>query len=211
MAARQCMKVLVVIASSMLADFAAGQVKPKPAEMEEQPITAEKTDEIRAKVTRKDGKVRIEGVPVLTWGKGKDCTFAGALEAALGVTKFPYSYTDIMGMTGLAFRTRWYQGRTGDKWCPSSPVGEFPDEIAAISKSDPARAKEFNADALKLLQEAKTATAKFFDGPVTYTAWDRNRKLYGWDKKRRSVMYKYEPYIEKGIKAVKALDKRLAP
>ena len=27
----------------------------------------------------------IEGVPRLAWGKGKDCTFAGGLEAATGI------------------------------------------------------------------------------------------------------------------------------
>jgi len=78
--------------------------------------------------------VWIEGVPALGWNKNQ-CTYAGALEAALAVTERPVSYTQIMGVTGLAFRTRWFQGRIGQKWCPSSPVGEFPDEIAATQKA----------------------------------------------------------------------------
>lgn len=95
----------------------------------------ESNTEATSKVKRVDGKVWIEGVPPLGWGKDKECTFAGALEAALTATKHPYRYSDIMGLTGLAFRVRWYQGDTGKRWCPSSPVGEFPEEIAAIQKA----------------------------------------------------------------------------
>ena len=40
-----------------------------------------------------------------------------------------------MGYTGLAFRVRWYHGHMGLRWCPSSPVGEFPQEIEAIQKA----------------------------------------------------------------------------
>jgi hypothetical protein len=76
----------------------------------------------------------IEGVPSLAWGK-KECTFAGALEAALAATGHPYAYSEIMGLTGLACRVRWFQGHTGQRWCASSPVGEFPEEIAAIQRA----------------------------------------------------------------------------
>jgi hypothetical protein len=86
-------------------------------------------------VKREDGRVWIEDVPELGWGKDRECTFAGALEAALAVTDRATPYSDIMGYTGLAFRTRWYHGRTGDRWCPSSPVGEFPQEIEAIQQA----------------------------------------------------------------------------
>ncbi len=73
-------------------------------------------------VSRENGKTRIEGIPELGWGKNRECTFAGAMEAALLVTDRPTSYNDIMGYTGLAFRVRWYHGKSGDRWCPSSPV-----------------------------------------------------------------------------------------
>jgi len=91
-------------------------------------------DAPKANVKRDAEKVWIEGVPSLGWDKHQ-CTYAGALEAAMAVTERPVSYTQIMGVTGLAFRTRWFQGRIGQKWCPSSPVGEFPEEIAATQKA----------------------------------------------------------------------------
>jgi hypothetical protein len=75
----------------------------------------------------------IENVPSLGWGRGKDCTFAGALEAALAATAHPCKYTDIMGFTALAFRTRWYKGGKG--WCNSAAVGEMGEEISAASRA----------------------------------------------------------------------------
>jgi len=86
-------------------------------------------------VKREDGKVWIEGVPTLGWGKGRECTCCGALEAATAVTARPFGYDDLMGWSALAFRVRWYQGDTGQRWCPSSPVGEFPEEFAALQKA----------------------------------------------------------------------------
>ncbi len=80
------------------------------------------------------GKV-LESVPVLAWGADKDCTFIGALEAALAVTDHPWSYTDLMGVSGLAFRVRWYQGKQGHVWCGSSAVGEQPDEMEAVQRA----------------------------------------------------------------------------
>ncbi len=73
----------------------------------------------------------LENVPTLGWGTGRECTFAGALEAALTTTEYPYTYTDILGYTGLAFRTRWFCGNEGSRWCPSCAVGEMEEEIAA--------------------------------------------------------------------------------
>jgi hypothetical protein len=90
---------------------------------------------MKASVKREDGKVWIENVPTLGWGTGRECTFAGALEAATAVTERPCKYSDLMGWSSLAFRLRWYHGDTGQRWCPSSPVGEFPDEIAALQKA----------------------------------------------------------------------------
>ena len=77
----------------------------------------------------------LSNIPPLGWGKQKECTFVGALESALSVTDRPYDYATIMGATGLAFRVRWYQPAEGRGWCPSSPVGEFPEEIEAASNA----------------------------------------------------------------------------
>jgi RNA polymerase sigma-70 factor (ECF subfamily) len=77
----------------------------------------------------------LDGVPVLAWGEGRDCTFLGALEAALAVTGHPWSYSDLMGLSGVAFRVRWYQAYEGRGWCGSSPIGEHPEEIAALERA----------------------------------------------------------------------------
>lgn len=55
---------------------------------------------------REGDKVWIEGVPTLQWGKNRETTFAGALEAAPAVTRHPYTATQLMGFSGLAFRVR---------------------------------------------------------------------------------------------------------
>ena len=81
-----------------------------------------------------DGKqVLLEGVPSLSWGQGQDNTFAGALASATAVTEHPVSYSDIMGLSGLAFRVRWTNEQTATKWCMSCPVGEMPDEDRAFT------------------------------------------------------------------------------
>lgn len=77
----------------------------------------------------------LEAVPPLGWGRRKECTFAGALEAALAVTEHPYQYPDLMGFTGLAFRVRWFCGSQRGRWCPSCAVGEMPEEIAAVERA----------------------------------------------------------------------------
>jgi hypothetical protein len=82
---------------------------------------------------KSDG-VLIAGVPRLTWGAGQDCTFAGALTAAMAVTDHPYSYVELMGLSGLAFRVRWSNDETATQWCPSSAVGELPDEYQALER-----------------------------------------------------------------------------
>ena len=76
----------------------------------------------------------INGVPSLAWGIGKECTFAGALEAATAVTQRSCKYSDLMGWSGLAFRVRWYRSRTGQRWCGSSAVGEMPEERDLLSQ-----------------------------------------------------------------------------
>jgi len=77
----------------------------------------------------------LDSVPKLGWGRRRECTFAGALEAALASTDYPYSYTDIMGYTGLAFRVRWFCGNEKSRWCTSAAVGEMDEEIIAASKA----------------------------------------------------------------------------
>lgn len=91
----------------------------------------------------------VEGVPGLHWGRNGECTFIGALEAALSVTGNPFSYQDLMGSTGLAFRVRWFQG-PDVRWCPSSPVGEFADESAAAGRATGWRLRfEFDSEPME--------------------------------------------------------------
>ncbi len=80
---------------------------------------------------RKDGGTTwIDGVPVLRWGRRKDCTFAGGLESATSVSRRPFSYVGFMAGSALAFRTRWHEG-----WCASCTVGEMPEESNAVRKT----------------------------------------------------------------------------
>jgi len=95
----------------------------------EQAASASKAPSVR----RENGRVWIEGVPELRWGQSGECTFAGALAAALFVTPHPVSYADLMGYSGLAFRVRWYRRFDQADWCPSSPVGEFSEEIRTVA------------------------------------------------------------------------------
>lgn len=110
-------------------------------------------------VKREGGKVWIEGVPTLGWGKGRECTFLGALEAATAATDHTYQYSDLMGWSGMAFRARWFSPEGSPRWCPSSPVGEMDEEIAAtakatgwplrvgfVEKDDPAKLRSVAAD-----------------------------------------------------------------
>ncbi len=93
--------------------------------------------QMAAKVKREGGRVEIEGVPVMAWGKSCDTAFAGAMEAALAPTGHPYTATQVMGYTGLAFRVRWAGDPDNSKpgWCPSIPVGEFMEEQQAVAKA----------------------------------------------------------------------------
>jgi hypothetical protein len=75
----------------------------------------------------------LTNVPALAWGRGKDCTFAGALEAAMAATEHPCSYIDLMGFSGLAFRVRWFKPKYGIGACCSCAVGEMEEATAAIA------------------------------------------------------------------------------
>ncbi|MBN1342852.1 MAG: M48 family metalloprotease [Phycisphaerae bacterium] len=126
--------VVAMVGVALLGLPAASESKKTDSTKKDSDMTT-KSEPENAAVKRDGDKVWIDGVPTLGWGKGKECTFAGALESALTATEHPYGYADIMGLTGLAFRVRWYRGRTGQRWCPSSPVGEFPEEISAIQNA----------------------------------------------------------------------------
>ena len=80
----------------------------------------------------KTKEVLIENVPKLTYEKSSGTTFVSALHSALATTKHPYSETQVMGLTGLAFLVRWSRSASGR--CPSIPVGEFPEERSAFAK-----------------------------------------------------------------------------
>ena len=106
-------------------------------------------------VLRQADKVWIEGVPALAepglpvpWlaRTSQTCTFAGALEAALSVTERPVSYQDIMTLSGMAFRTRWYDGDNGPIGCPCAPVGETPDVKKRLPKAIGWQIVEYAAD-----------------------------------------------------------------
>ncbi|MFT3786838.1 MAG: ankyrin repeat domain-containing protein [Tepidisphaeraceae bacterium] len=77
------------------------------------------------RVRREGGRVWIEGVPPLAWGKSGETTFCGALAAAYKAMNVARDYVDLMGDTGLAFHVRWWRNEEGPGWCPSSMVGEM--------------------------------------------------------------------------------------
>ncbi len=126
------------------------------------------------KVNRENGKVWLEGVPLLDWGLGKECTFAGALEAALTITVHPMKYSDIMGYTGLAFRMRWMdRNKRGGVWGVSSPVGEFPEEIDILQKLT---GWQFNYDNTGLTFDLEDPTIVRFKRQIT-TSIDEGRPI----------------------------------
>jgi hypothetical protein len=134
-AARTARRALLVPAAALLGACGVALLAGCGAPEAREDTEEAKEEAMPAPAIRKGTRLQIDGVPSLGWGKGKECTFAGALEAALAATDHPCGYVDLMGLSGLAMRVRWYQGKTGQRWCPSSPVGEFPEEIAAIQKA----------------------------------------------------------------------------
>jgi hypothetical protein len=125
-------------------------------------------------VKREGSKVWIEGVPALAepglqvpWlaRTSKTCTFAGALEAALSLTERPYSYEDIMALSGMAFRTRWFDGENGPTGCPCAPVGETPDVKRRFPAATGWQIDEYAADGwdLPVMREAKAAVVSSID------------------------------------------------
>ena len=55
-------------------------------------------------VRRSGGEVWIDGIPKLSWSNPGGCTFIGALLRALNRMGEPIKYTDLMGISGAAFR-----------------------------------------------------------------------------------------------------------
>ena len=53
----------------------------------ERGLLAVKGSIVNTGAASKTNRVMVEGVPGLAWGEGRDCTFAGALVAALSVTE----------------------------------------------------------------------------------------------------------------------------
>jgi hypothetical protein len=86
-------------------------------------------------VTVGDGSAFVRGAAQVkcatTAGK---CSFARALACAATSAGPAYTYRDVMGLTGLAFRARWCNEGTATTWCPSAAIGEMPDEQEAFSR-----------------------------------------------------------------------------
>jgi RNA polymerase sigma-70 factor (ECF subfamily) len=158
-----------------LADYASEEVAPMVQEVFNEHRLPE---EFAQKV--------LENVPTLGWGTGRECTFAGALEAALTTTDHPYTYTDILGFTGLAFRTRWFCG-DGSQWCPSCAVGEMDEEIIAVEKATgwPLRIHFVEPDDAANLEQTRTDIVESIDGGRPVLAYEPRLNMdvvYGYEQ-----------------------------
>jgi RNA polymerase sigma factor (sigma-70 family) len=76
----------------------------------------------------------ITGVRTLGWNQKKENTFAGSLEAALAATAHPADYPTIMGVSGLAFRVRWFDRPENGGWDGSAPVGTMPHPLEELRR-----------------------------------------------------------------------------
>jgi len=138
----------------------------------------------RAEVRRENGRVWIEDVPELRWGHSGECTFAGALAAALAVTTRPVSYGDLMGYSGLAFRIRWYRRFDEPDWCPSSPVGEFSEEIETVARPIGWRMRQESE-----MGKDRPAMERF--APAIRESIDAGRPVVGYPDKDLNVAVAY--------------------
>ena len=77
----------------------------------------------------------LDNIPTLSWERDGQTTYCGALAAALSATEHPYSYVDLMGLSGLAFRILWPRREGEPQWCHSCAVGELPEEGHAIEEA----------------------------------------------------------------------------
>jgi RNA polymerase sigma-70 factor (ECF subfamily) len=130
----------------------------------------------------------IDSVPVLGWGRGRECTFIGALEAALSVTDCPYTYAQMMSWSGLAFRVRWWRWEGEPMWCPSTPVGEFPEEVQAVSRATGWRFRD-----VEHMREKKPDMARY--APEIVASLDAGVPVIGYptaDDLNVAVIFGYE-------------------
>jgi RNA polymerase sigma-70 factor (ECF subfamily) len=158
-----------------LADYAPEEVAPMVQEVFDEHRLPE---EFAQKV--------LEDVPTLGWGTGRECTFAGALEAALTTTDHPYKYSDLLGFTGLAFRTRWFCG-DGSQWCPSCAVGEMDEEIIAVEKATgwPLRIHFVEPDDAANVEQTRTDIVESIDGGRPVLAYEPRENMdvvYGYEQ-----------------------------
>jgi len=129
----------------------------------------------------------LENVPTLAWGTGRECTFAGALEAALATTDHPYTYTDLLGLTGLAFRTRWFCGNDDQRWCGSCAVGEMEEEFAAVEKMTgwPLRLHFVRGDDAANVEETTAGIVESINGGRAVLAYEPRLNMdvvYGYEE-----------------------------
>ncbi|MFA6108462.1 MAG: hypothetical protein WDA75_06805 [Candidatus Latescibacterota bacterium] len=82
----------------------------------------------------------LRGAPPYRGFSEQVCSLAGALETALAATPRPCSYADLMGYSGLAFRTRWFHNPERAEtlygeglWHPVSPHSEQAEVLEAIA------------------------------------------------------------------------------
>ncbi|HEY0868149.1 MAG TPA: hypothetical protein VGE01_12260 [Fimbriimonas sp.] len=76
----------------------------------------------------------IDGVPRLVWGQSGENTFAGALAAATLPTRHRVTYRTILGVTGLAFQVRWYEGGES-RWAPRDRFRAYDRELEAARRA----------------------------------------------------------------------------
>ncbi|HKQ48794.1 MAG TPA: hypothetical protein VJZ71_12050 [Phycisphaerae bacterium] len=69
-------------------------------------------------VREQPGSIRVEGVgPIRGFARGRDCTFMHCLELILEATGRRIGYDELMGVSGMAFRTQFRV----DKWDVGNP------------------------------------------------------------------------------------------
>ncbi|MCK5135879.1 MAG: hypothetical protein KAR19_08855 [Bacteroidales bacterium] len=70
---------------------------------------------MKSQIIRKDQKVFIDNIPKLEWDKGTEISFVRSAQLVLNSLGENYSYNQLMGISGAAFRFHFHPD-----WCPSS-------------------------------------------------------------------------------------------
>jgi RNA polymerase sigma-70 factor (ECF subfamily) len=135
----------------------------------------------------------LENVPKLAWGTNRECTFLGALEAALAVTEHPYAYTDLMGWSGMAFRARWMSRDEEPHWCPSCAVAEMDEEIAAVQKATgwPLRVEFMDGSDTPKVKRLTKAVTTDIDAAKPVLAYGHELNMavvYGYEKAGKTLL-----------------------